>query len=245
MTQSSSSDYPELPLDLADAQSQAIAAVQRAVNAGYQRLQIDILISDLKPEILARPFLQICDPPLMVIFSDAGGTALAQRDWMSTDPPIPEGVVLESLSSRTSVAEDQAVLFVTPAVYGIEQVEQVCHTISQQNSDHRPVVLLNPQLQDAATVGVGLSGRRLQQRFINTFESCYYLRPLASGALFRVYPHPWTIWTQDSETGEYELLETTDNKPSGEDLAEIFARNHPSTSNIWAGLRRFFQALQR
>ncbi|NJK61879.1 MAG: DUF1995 family protein [Synechococcaceae cyanobacterium SM2_3_1] len=187
----------------------------------------------------------MCNPPLLAIFSDAGGAALAQRDWMSSDPPIPEGVVLESLSSRTSVAEDQAVLFVTPAVYGIEQVEQVCNTISRQNSDHRPVVLLNPQLQDAATVGVGLSGRRLQQRFINTFEPCYYLRPLGNGALFRVYPYPWTIWTQDSETGEYQLLDTTDSQPSGEDLAEIFARNYPSTNSFWAGLRRFLQALQR
>ncbi|NJK61878.1 MAG: DUF1995 family protein [Synechococcaceae cyanobacterium SM2_3_1] len=58
MTQSSASDYPELPLDLADAQSQAMAAVQRAVNSGYQRLQIDILIPDLKPENLARPFFR-------------------------------------------------------------------------------------------------------------------------------------------------------------------------------------------
>jgi hypothetical protein len=245
MTQSSSSDYPELPLDLEDAQSQAMAAVQRAVKSGYQRLQIDILIPDLKPEILARPFLQVCNPPLLAIFSDAGGAALAQRDWMATDPPIPEGVVLESLSRRTSVAEDQAVLFVTPAVYGIEQVEEVCNTMSRQYSDHRPVVLLNPQLQDAATVGVGLSGRRFQQRFMNTFEPCYFLRPLGNGALFRVYPHPWTIWEQDSETGEYYLLETTDSKPSGEDLAEIFARNNSSPSSIWAGLRRFFQALQR
>lgn len=243
MSQPQSSDLPDLPLDLADAQAQAMAAIRRAVAAGYQRLQVDILMPDIKPEILARPFLQVCDPPFLILFSDAGGAALAQRDWSSCDPPLPEGIALASLSSRTRVEQDQAVLFVIPAVYGIDQVEQVCNTMRTQNADHRPIILLNPQLQDAATVGVGLSGRRLQQRFINTFEPCYYLRPLAGGALFRVYPHPWTIWELDAE-GEYRVLETVSSKPSGEDLAEIFARANPAVGNIWTNLRRFFQALQ-
>jgi hypothetical protein len=229
----------DLPVDLASAQLQALQAAQQAIADGYRRLEIEILVPDLKPEPLALPFLAITDPPLTAIFSDAGGAALAQREWGSQ----PEGISLQALGASCRVSKEMTLLFVTPSVYSLESVEALSSQVSEKGFSERPIILLNPQLQDAAAVGVGLSGRRIRQRFITTFEPVYALIPLASGAVFRVYPDPWGIWQED-ESGEFRLLEQRDRRPTGEELDEIFAQANPQPSRFWDGLRRFFKSLQ-
>jgi len=235
--------YPELPRDLTEAQAQAIQGIQTAIQAGYTRLLVEILVPDveLKPEILAQPFLQALDPPFAVLFSDAGAAALAQREWQASD--LPEDVTLQGISPRTQVSEERALIFVLPAVSSLDTVEQICTSVSKRDQQPRPVILLNPQLQDAAAVGVGLAGGRFRERFIATFEPCYYLRPLASGALLRIYPHPWTVWLE--EEGNYSLVKAQSKQPDGEELAEIFAGATDQPTNVLEGIRRFFQALQR
>lgn len=154
--------FPDLPVDLAQACEQAIRATRLAMQAGYRRLLIEILAPDIKPEVLSRPFLELLQPPALVLFSDAGGAALAQREWGS----LPEGIELQSLTSRTQPTPEQSLLLVMPAVYSLDQVERVCQAVSggdpsglaSKGRDPKPVLLLNPQLQDAATVGGG-SGR--------------------------------------------------------------------------------------
>lgn len=221
-----------LPQDLAEAQQQAVAAIQAAQAAGYVRMQVDIVVPDIKPEGLARPLLGAVDPPLRVVFSDAGSSALAQRDWGE----LPQGVELLSLGAGFRLEVGIPLLFVVPAVYAVEQVEQIC----EQMGRSAPVILFNPQLQDAATVGVGLAGRQLRDRFITTFEPVYYLRALGSAALSRQYPHPWCVWQQD-EAGEYQLVQTLAHKPSGEELAELLRQPN---EGLWTGIRRFLRALQ-
>ncbi len=235
--------YPNLPADLTEAQAQAIEAIQAALAAGYTRLQVEIVAPDLKPEILARPFLDALDRPLAVLFSDAGGAALARRDWQM-DPTAEDGLLLQEISTQTQITADQSLLFVIPAVMVVDKVEAICDSVLQKGQQPKPVILLNPQLQDAATVGVGLAGRRLRDRFIRTFEICYYLQALGSGALFRIYPHPWSVW-RTRESGEYELVETAATKPTGEELAEILARSGQAGSGFLDGIRRFLRALQR
>ena len=236
--------YPELPRDLAEAQAQAIQGLQAAIQAGYTRLLVEILVPDveLKPEILAQPFLQLLDPPFSFLFSDAGAAALAQREWQGLD--LPAGITLQGISPRTVVTEEMGLVFVLPAVSTLDRVEQICSSMSKREQQPRPVVLINPQLQDAASVGVGLSGRRFRERFIATFEPCYYLRPLASGALLRIYPHPWTVWLEE-EDGNYSLLKAQGQQPDGEELSEIFASGTDQPTSLLDGIRRFFQALQR
>lgn len=234
---------PELPRDRAEAQAQAIQAAQAAIEAGYTRLLIEILVPDveLKPEILAQPFLQLLDPPFSVLFSDAGAAALAEREWQRLN--LPDGTAVQSISARTQVNEEMGLLFVLPAVSTLDTVEQICNSVSKRERQPRPVVLINPQLQDAASVGVGLAGRRFRERFITTFEPCYHLRPLAAGALLRVYPYPWMVWMEGEE--DYHLLKTLDQQPYGEDLAEIFAEATDQPMNWIEGLRRFLQTLRR
>ncbi len=234
---------PPLPSDLADAQAQAKDAVQAAIAAGYTRILVDILVSEIKPEVLAKPFISLCDPPFALLFSDAGAAALAQREW-TAQQGLPEGILLQGVSTRVPVTEDMGILFVQPSVYTIDVVEKLCDTVNQPGKRGRPAILLNPQLQDAATVGVGLAGRRLRERFINTFEPCYHLRALPTGAVTRFYPHPWCIWQQD-ESGDYVLLETRSTQPTGEDIADAFEKETTGGGGFLAGLRRFIQALQR
>ncbi|MEN9241599.1 MAG: DUF1995 family protein [Thermostichus sp. DG02_3_bins_51] len=240
--------FANLPVDLAEACQQAIQATRLAMQAGYRRLLIEIIAPDLKAEVLARPFLELVQPPALVLFSDAGGAALAQREWGL----LPDGIQLQSLSPRTQPSPDQSVLLVMPAVYSLDQVERVCQQVSggdpsglaQKGWDPKPVILLNPQLQDAATVGVGLAGRRLRQRFLSTFETSYYLRSLVEGALFRAYPDPWSVWQQE-EPGLYSLLKTLAAQPTGEEVAELFRSTAAAGWDPWSGLRRFWQSLRR
>jgi hypothetical protein len=232
--------FPHLPGDLAQACEQAIQATRLALQAGYRRLLIEILAPDIKPEVLARPFLELVPPPALVLFSDAGGAALAQREWGS----LPDGIQLQSLTARTQPTPEQSVLFVMPAVYSLDQVERVCQLVSggdpsglaAKGRDPKPVVLLNPQLQDAAAVGVGLAGRRLRQRFLSTFETSYYLRSLVEGALFRAYPDPWSVWQQE-EPGLYSVLKTFRARPSGEEVAELFRAS--KRGDPWWSWRRW------
>lgn len=245
MSESSALIHPELPRDLAEAQAQAIQAVQTAIQAGYTRVMVEIRVPEveLKPEILAQPFLTLLDPPFSLLFSDAGAAALAQREWQGQDLDL-EGITLQGISARSVVSQEMGLIFLLPAVSTLDTVEQICRVVSKGEQQPRPVVLINPQLQDAASVGVGLAGRRFRERFITTFEPCYYLRPLASGALLRIYPHPWTVWAE-MEDGDYRLLQTVDHQPDGEELAEIFAADSDQPAAWLDSLRRFFQALRR
>ncbi|MGQ9838193.1 MAG: DUF1995 family protein [Cyanobacteriota bacterium] len=237
--------FPDLPVDLAQACQQAKQATQLALQAGYRRLLIEIIAPDLKPEELARPFLDLVQLPALVLFSDAGSAALAQREWGS----LPEGIQLQSLTPRTQPNPEQSVLLVMPAVYSLDQVERVCQLVSggdpsglaEKGRDPKPVILLNPQLQDAATVGVGLAGRRLRQRFLSTFETSYYLRSLVEGALFRAYPDPWSVWQQE-EPGLYSVLQTLKAQPTGEEVAELFKANQ--SREPWWNWRRLFRSRQ-
>jgi hypothetical protein len=85
----------------------------------------------------------------------------------------------------------------------------------------RPVVLLNPKMEDIAIIGIGYAGRMLRERFLNTFESCYYLRYLEGAAIFRAYPQPWQVWLE-TEAG-YELVAEEPQKPVGDVLDRILA----------------------
>ena len=243
-TSSSNSDEQvtpllELPDDFAGAQAQALAAVQAALGAGYKRLQVEILAPDLKPDALAYPFHQVFDAPFGFAFADAGAAALAQYRWEQPDWTVC------GIREAQQVADTVPLIFPMPTLVEIEAVEALCDrrnsNISTDKSKDVPVLVINPQLQDTGTAGVGLSGRRLRERFISTLEPCYFLQSLGNGALFRVFPHPWTVW-QLTEDSEYEVIATLDSKPSGEQLAQLFAADEQAS--ILSGLKRFIRALQ-
>jgi hypothetical protein len=229
----------ELPQSLDAAIAQARDATQAAIAAGYSRLQVELLFTELKPTLVAEQFLPLfadLGEHLKVFFSDAGAAALARRDW--GDVPFTLRGVNELLEPVKP--EDQAFVFVAPTAVEVTQVEAIC-----EQAGDRPFVLLNPKLQDVATIGIGYAGRQLRERFLNTIEPCYFLRPLDNGAILRAYPSPWQVWLEASE-GEYRLISETPERPSGEQLDQIFAQatgNTKPRTGFFADLQNFIRAL--
>ncbi|UBF26198.1 DUF1995 family protein [Kovacikia minuta CCNUW1] len=234
---------PELPATLEEAIAQAQSATQAAISAGYSRLQIELLLPELKPMPVALQYLSVFEDlgsDLKVFFSDAGAAALARRDWGNVACQIGS---LDVAGSRQTTpveelvaAEDRAFLFVAPSSVEILPVEQVCNAAVE-----RPSVLFNPRLEDMGTVGIGFTARNIRKRFLETFEPCYFLRPLDRAVMLRCYPSPWQIWL---ETGEdaYQLIAEERDKPDAERLDAIMAQAMGSQQ---APKRGFLTDLQR
>jgi hypothetical protein len=237
-----------LPNTLEEAIAQAQTATQAALEAGYTRLQVELLFPELKAMPVAQQFVQAftdLGEHFKVFFTDAGASALAQRDW-GTVPFQMRSLDVAGTRQTTSVEEqvdpdDRLFLFVAPSSVEIMPVEQICNAAGE-----RPAVLLNPRLEDAGTVGIGYAGRQLRNRFLNTFEPCYYLRPLEQAALFRCYPSPWQIWLEQS--GNYSLIAEEYQKPDSEKLEQILTQAvgaPPSSSGFLGNLQRFLRALNQ
>jgi len=230
-----------LPDTLEEATSQAIAATFAAIDAGYKRLIVDIRF----PELNALPvgyefalkFGQVYGNTWQALFSDAGSAALAKRDWrleISTRG-VNEG--------RAAIKpEDQAFLLVAPSSIEVAQIEKLVEL-----SGDRPFVMLNPRLENSE-VGIGLSARRLRNRFLSTFELCYYIQPLSQGALWRDYPQNWQVWQNpeaDSDDLKMSLLQEFLQKPTSEDLDRLFQKTTGKSASFLSQLQQFLNALSR
>lgn len=217
----------ELPKDLDETIAQAQEATQAALADGYRRLQVEIGIPELKVQPIAEQFLPLCEEQFgdrfKVYFPDAGAAALARRDWGEK----PYGIRGLSEIKGKIQPEDQGFLFVEPSAVEVNQLEKMC-----EEAGDRPAILLLPKLENVAIIGIGLAGRQLRERFLNTIETCYSIQPQAGYALFRCYPSPWQVWL---ETGDsYELISETAQKPIGDDLDRILAKA-TGTSEATAG----------
>lgn len=238
----------ELPKTLEDAIAQARNATQAAIEAGCFRLQVELVFPELKPMPVAEQFITLftdLGPQLKVFFSDAGAAALARRDW--GNPPFEVRGIGEFKASIQ--AEDQAFVLVAPSSVEVKQVE----TMSQEAGD-RPFILLNPRLEDVAITGIGYAGRQLRERFLNTIETCYYLRPIEKGAILRAYPSAWQVW-REVEADKFQPIAELDHKPFAEDLDQIFApatpsankqqQTSPSKPGLLTNLQRFLRTLSQ
>lgn len=215
-TSSTSANVPPtvdaIPKSLPEATEQAQTAVQAALKDGYTRIQVEMAIPEIKHQPIAEQFLEIfTDQQFKVFFPDAGAAALARRDWNN-----PEFVVRGLGELMTPIeADDDLYLIVNPSSIEVATVESMCNEAAD-----RPVVLLNPQLEDVAIVGIGYAARQLRERFLSQIETCYYVRPLEGAAVYRCYPGPWQIW-RESSPDEYEWVSDVASRPSGEDIDRI------------------------
>ncbi|WP_341731627.1 DUF1995 family protein [Microcoleus sp. EPA2] len=244
----------ELPKDLNEAIAQSRTATSAALSDGKTLLQVELVFPEiaLQAQSIAAQFVPEFEEMysgVKVIFPDTGAAALARRDWGKT-----EFKVTDLGSSRTPVEdkiepEDQLFLLVNPAAVEVPQVEKLYIAAGD-----RPVIILNPRLEDVATIGIGYAGRQLRDRFLNKIESCYYIRALESAVLFRCYPQSWQVWL--SKNDDYELISETAQKPVGDDLDRILAKalgiaDPDSTApakplkktGFMADLQRFLKAL--
>jgi len=228
-----------LPDTLDAALQQSLQAIQAARSVGYRRLQVDILDPELKINPLVYPLLSplAVSERLQVFLPDAGAAALAQKQWQ----PLPEQVTLYALGSRIQLSPHALILFACPNVVSVEEVESLCNQAAADQS----VLVINPQFQDAATVGIGLAGRRLRQRFLVTFEPVYFLQSLSQGALYRCYPEPWQLW-QETE-GDYTLQANFERCPSTEDLiaAQPPSQNLSPLAQVSQAIGRFLESFRK
>ena len=166
-----------------------------------------------------------------VMFPDTGAAMLAKRDWGE----IPFQVT--DMGSRftpveTQVADtDEIFILACPSSVEVERVEKLCNLAGD-----RPVILLIPQLEDVAVVGIGLAARQLRDRFISTLYSCYYIRPLNEASILRCHPSPWQIWLE--KESEYELAAELSNKPIGEELERLLLKLTTAESSENTGSNR-------
>jgi len=238
----------ELPKSLEDAIAQAREATQAAIADGYSLLQVELLFPELNPMPVAEKFLAKFDQfgsHLKVFFPDAGAAALARRDW--GDVPFK---ILDVGTGRVPVnqqiePEDEAFLFIAPSAVEVTQVEKLC-----REAGERPVILLNPRLENAVAIGIGYAGRQLRERFLNNIESCYHLRLLEEATLFRCYPYPWQIWRETED--DYQLISELSKKPVGDEIDEILAGSTqptgsppPKKPSFFASMQRFLRTLSR
>ncbi|HEY9642269.1 MAG TPA: DUF1995 family protein [Coleofasciculaceae cyanobacterium] len=234
-----------LPDTLEEAIAQARAATTAALADGCTRLQVELLFPELKIMPVAEQFLPTFEDlgaQLRVYFPDAGAAALARRDW-GEKPFAIRGI--NDIKSEIQ-PDEQAFLFVQPSSVEVLDVEKLC----QQALD-RPVVMLNPKLEDVAIIGIGYAGRQLRERFLSQFESCYYLRPLEGAAVFRAYPGTWEVWLE-KENG-YELIAEEPQRPAGEVLDRILLgavagspdAAQPPRRGLLSSLQQFLRALSQ
>ena len=205
---------PEIPSSLEAAIAQARTATQAAIQAGIPRMLVELVYPELKVMPVAEqfyPVLQEMGLSFKLFFPDAGAAALARRDWNNPDFSI------RGIGERADqiAPEDEAFVFVEPSSVEVNAVEAMC-----DQAVGRPVIMLNPRLEDIATIGIGYAGRQLRERFLSTLESAYYLRPLEGAVVFRCYPNPWQVWQEVAE-GQYQLLADLPQKPSGEVLERL------------------------
>ena len=221
-----------VPPSLEAAIAQALTATQTALANGVTRLQVELAIPEiaLQAQDLARQFAPLFpDLNLRVLFPDAGAAALARRDWGETPFQVSD------LGSRYTPVDakiadtDEAYLVVAPTAVEVLTVERLC-----QLAGDRPVVLLIPQLEDVAIVGIGYAARQLRDRFLSSLTTSYYLRPLEQGAVLRVYPGLWQVYLSDETNEEgYRLIAEEPQKPLGEALETILmAATAPSGEGL-------------
>lgn len=241
-----------VPNTLEEAIAQACSATLSALNDGYKKIQIEFIYPEiaLESQSIAEqliPTLEQLNVPIKVLFPDTGAAALARRDWGDVPFKVSDLGTSRSPIEDKIDPEDGLFLVVNPSSIEVAQVDNLC-----QLAGDRPVVLLNPRLEDVTTIGIGYAGRQLRDRFLNTLESCYYFRPLEGAAVLRSYPSPWQIWLE-KESG-YEMIAEQPTKPVGEELDSIFMKATSTNSDssqpikkpgLFTNLQRFLRALSQ
>jgi hypothetical protein len=198
-----------LPADLRSAEAQTLGALQAVLQGNDGgRWSIEWRFEGLR--LLApvlRLLTQLCQQgvPVLLLFSDAGGAALARRDA----PELADRIVdFRQLEQRPT--SDGVLLAMAPTAADYEIFERLC-------GRHRgSVVMVNGRLEDAA-VGIGSVARERRRGFVSTWTSAYALIPLDGGALRQAAPGPWELYRSDADG--YRLVATFEQKPDGEAIA--------------------------
>lgn len=240
-----------LPADLRAAEGQVSIALSQALAARSSgRWTVDLRFEGLRLLPVALRLLASLnegEPNAELVFTDAGGAALARRDapelapWLSSlgdrrrrqqSPGDQPGEGGEQPSDAPSV-----LILVSPAQAEYGEVEALCQAHAGS------VVILNGRLEDAA-VGIGSVARERRRGFLSTWEAAYALLPLGGSALRRAFPGEWELYRQDSDG--YRLTQTFPTRPDTEaiDAALGSAQQGLDVGAGLGALDRFIEGLR-
>lgn len=163
------------------------------------------------------------------------------RDWASGAGAIPDGIEVSGLDgARVDPSVDEAVAVVVPRASDVDRMEAIV-----ADAGGIPVLIVNPDLVDMGVTGLSLNARQLRERFIDAFETAYYLKVFPWGVVLRAYPGRWALWRNDTEAeGGYSLVAELDRRPSAGDIEKALG-DGAGEGDGQGALQGFFSGLSR
>jgi|MDSY01.2.fsa_nt_gb hypothetical protein len=183
-------------------------------------------------------------PKMQILFPDEGTSAYVANNWQ-----LPPNTVTGSMP-RAKIAEGiAALLLVAPAATEVNAVQRLIQDLDE-TSANTVLILFNPKLVDMQSTGYGLVGRDLRNMVEQSFLQCFVLKSYAAGALYRVYPEPYSVWREDAEQeGGYVLSYSGVRRPSGDELDDLLFPEDDDEDgggggDPFAGLQKFIKGFQ-
>lgn len=209
----------DLPGDLNAARRQCAAALEAALADGLTRLQVDLRFEGLRWPAVAHGLCQVLQQwenreTVVLAFADMGAAALARRDF---DLSAAQALTFADLGSGRCPDNAALCVAVTPASPDFTAFENACTALGE-----RPVIALNPRLEDAA-VGIGSVARRRRRGFLARWRVVYGLYPLEQAALAYAHPGPWRLFREDSDG--FRLVASLPNRPDGSTLDQLLGQD--------------------
>jgi hypothetical protein len=221
-----------LPDSLTDAIHESAKATVDAMNSGFSKCVVEILLPDfwdpnsgpvyseegdqLRFWKMTRRFIDDIvsnsaeSARVKAIYPDAGVAAMLRNQW--TDATFS----VASLNDRKPVdPEDELVVMAAPDPPSLDDIVKISNALLPTQT----LVMFNPRLA-SGDVGVGLAMRRLRERFMGEFMTTYSLRPIGDiGSVFKRFPSNWQVFIADNDApGRYVLAAERPSRPGGEEL---------------------------
>lgn len=225
-------DDDVLPDSLTDAIQESAAATVDAMNSGFSKCVVEILLPDFwDPNSgpvyseegdqqrfwkMTRRFIDdIVDKSVQgrkvrAIYPDAGVAAMLRNQWSDATFSV------SSLNDRKPVDdEDELIVMAAPDPPSLDKIVKISNSLEPTQT----LVMFNPRLT-SGDVGVGLAMRRLRDSFLGEFMTTYSLRPIGDiGSVFKRFPSQWQVFIADKESpGRYILAAERPSRPGGEEL---------------------------
>ncbi|SAY38804.1 DUF1995 family protein [Candidatus Synechococcus spongiarum] len=209
----------DLPTDLNAARRQCAAALEAALADGLTRLQVDLRFEGLRWPTVAHGLCQALQQrenrgTVVLAFADMGAAALARRDF---DRSAAAAVTFADLASGRCPANAPLYMAVTPTAPDFTAFETACTALGE-----RPVIVLNPRLEDAA-VGIGSIARARRRGFLARWHLVYGLYPLEQAALAYAHPGPWQLFREDPDG--FRLMASLPQRPDGSAMDQLLGQD--------------------
>tara|TARA_B100000965_G_scaffold405597_1_gene440301 strand:- start:2838 stop:3461 length:624 start_codon:yes stop_codon:yes gene_type:complete len=200
----------KLPSDLKEAEENLYQSIQcylldnseksfLSISLKFEGLRINPIIFRLSNKLSKIKFDNI------LLWADAGGAALAKRDY----PELSNKIFTFKEYLDSSKHLNSILLVCSPQPYDIEMFEDVC------SHGDSTVIMINGKLEDPI-VGIGSVGRDMRKRFADKWKTIYYIQPLSMGALLRKYPSNWELFKLQSNG--YKFCNSFEKRPDDETI---------------------------